>query len=50
MGPSDSYHETGAWAALRCGRRFVGIEKDPNFFQVGVGRLQAEEVPQCLTV
>jgi len=32
-------------AAIRSGRRFVGIEKEERFFQVGVSRLQDEEVP-----
>lgn len=30
-------------ACLRRGRRFVGIEKDPAFFEVAVERLRAEE-------
>lgn len=31
-------------AALRCGRRFVGIEKDPEWFALAVERLRAEEL------
>lgn len=32
-------------AAVRSGRRFVGVEQEERFFQVGVARLQAEGVP-----
>jgi len=32
-------------AALRTGRRFVGVERDPGFFEKGVQRLQAAESP-----
>ena len=30
-------------AALRLGRRFIGIEKDPKYFQLACDRLRAEE-------
>lgn len=30
-------------AALRTGRRFVGVERDPGFFEIGVRRLQELE-------
>ena len=30
-------------AALRRGRRFIGIERDPKYFALSVARLRAEE-------
>lgn len=36
-------------ACLRLGRRFIGIEKDPTYFQLAVDRLRAEEQGSTLS-
>lgn len=39
---------TTGLACLRLGRRFVGIERDPHYFQVACDRLRAEETGTTL--
>jgi site-specific DNA-methyltransferase (adenine-specific) len=41
----DSFAGSGTTgvAALRLGRRFIGIEKDPKYFRLACDRLRAEE-------
>jgi len=45
----DCYMGSGTTgiACIRTGRKFIGIEKDPRFFQVAVDRIK-RELEQCL--
>ncbi len=40
---SFSGSATTGLAALRLGRKFIGIERDPAYFDLSVDRLRAEE-------
>lgn len=36
---------TAGVAALRCGRRFIGIEREPRYFEIACTRVAGAELP-----